>query len=640
MRTLGVARCEEASWAEWLARARFMQSSVPLPPEVRMVSTTERAAAITEQLRALMAAMAAEELTQKARIDAVLPQHRMSALNLAHYLALRKQDVHRLQLELAAVGLSSLGRCEGHVRDTLERLSAWLAGDRDLALACPHETRLDCETAEAILHANTAALLGPRPPSRHVRILVTAPDASEVTPAWADELLEAGADLLRINAAHGTPAEWKAIATTFKARAAARGMPGRVLVDLPGPKLRTQVTRLEELVAHVPRQKDARGRTVAPSPVELVAAYAGGAQLPVPPTWLDGLEPGDVIELTDAGGRDRVLRVAVREGALVRASCERSLYIASGLPLQWRRGTRRMGSAKSGPMPLQPAVLRLGVGDTFLLNESGLSDDGTIALAFPEAALLAEVRPGQRVLLDDGKLIAVAEAVRADGLLCRVRYAPASSTRLRSGKGIAFPDSTLSLGELGPQDDLALAFALEHADGVGVSFVSSAHDVSLVGERIRAADQPGFAMILKLETRGAVHNLAAILFEALKYQGVGLMIARGDLAVELSFERLAEMQEEILWFGEACHLPVVWATQVLDGAARTGVPTRAEVTDAAMSMRAECVMLNKGPYIAMATRLLADIICKMEAHQYKKRSLYRQLSVARGGPRSSRAPAI
>jgi pyruvate kinase len=106
------------------------------------------------------------------------------------------------------------------------------------------------------------------------------------------------------------------------------------------------------------------------------------------------------------------------------------------------------------------------------------------------------------------------------------------------------------------------------------------------------------------------------------------MVARGDLAVELSFERLAEMQEELLWFGEACHLPVIWATQVLDSLAHTGVPTRSEITDAAMAMRAECVMLNKGPYVGAAVRTLADIIGKMEAHQYKKRSLYRPLAMA------------
>jgi pyruvate kinase len=211
-----------------------------------------------------------------------------------------------------------------------------------------------------------------------------------------------------------------------------------------------------------------------------------------------------------------------------------------------------------------------------------------------------------------------------------VQHVLKSPARLASGKGIAFPDSTFSLGHLGPQDEAALRFALEHADGVGVSFVASARDVALVGERIRGAGRPGFGMILKLETRAAVSDLAGILFEALRYDPVGIMIARGDLAVELSFERLAELQEELLWFGEACHLPVIWATQVLDTVAHTGLPTRAEVTDAAMAMRAECVMLNKGPYIATATKMLADIIRKMEAHQYKKRALYRRLAVARG----------
>jgi hypothetical protein len=75
------------------------------------------------------------------------------------------------------------------------------------------------------------------------------------------------------------------------------------------------------------------------------------------------------------------------------------------------------------------------------------------------------------------------------------------------------------------------------------------------------------------------------------------MIARGDLAVEAGNERTAELQEEILWACEAAHLPVVWATQVLEDLAKTGRPSRAEVTDAAMATRAESVMLNRGPYV-------------------------------------------
>jgi pyruvate kinase len=602
------------------------------------LSANERAESLRASLVALTKAVDEEEAELRASIDAVLPKHRLSAANLAHYIGLRKQDLHRLQLELAAVGLSSLGRSEGHVRDTLLRLVAWLAGAHGDAMMPDTDERLDWAKAERILHANTRALFGPRPRDRHVYIMVTAPDAEEATGAWADELLKAGADLLRINGAHESPAEWKAITSTFKSRAFTLGKPGRVVVDMPGPKLRTEVRQPEAAVLHLRRIKDRLGRTIAPTQVEIVSQYEGGAQLPVPVHWLAQLQKGDVIVMTDPAGRERSIVVDEPAENRLPAACDRSLYIMPGLHLAWRRGDAFMEEGRTGMLPGLPGELRLKAGDTFLINESGQNDDpATPTLAFPDPHLLAQVRAGERVVLDDGRIVAVVDAAHPDRLRCRVQRALKSPTRLRSGKGVAFPDSELVLGHLGPQDEAVLKFALEHADGVNVSFVNSPEDVAVVAQRLREAGKPGFGMTLKLETRAAMHNLPAILFEALKYDPVGIMIARGDLAVELSFERLAEMQEELLWFGEACHIPVIWATQVLDTVAHSGLPTRAEITDAAMSMRAECVMLNKGPYLPMATQMLADIIGKMEAHQYKKRSLYRQLSVARG-PRQP-APA-
>ena len=106
------------------------------------------------------------------------------------------------------------------------------------------------------------------------------------------------------------------------------------------------------------------------------------------------------------------------------------------------------------------------------------------------------------------------------------------------------------------------------------------------------------------------------------------MVARGDLAIEVGFERLAEVQEEILWLSEAAHIPVVWATQVLETLAKTGFPSRAEVTDAAMGVRAECVMLNKGEHIMEAVRFLDHVLRRMQAHHLKKRSMLRRLKVA------------
>ncbi|WP_370850826.1 pyruvate kinase [Megasphaera sp.] len=109
---------------------------------------------------------------------------------------------------------------------------------------------------------------------------------------------------------------------------------------------------------------------------------------------------------------------------------------------------------------------------------------------------------------------------------------------------------------------------------------------------------------------------------------LGIMIARGDLAVEVGYRRLAELQEEIMWICEAAHVPVIWATQVLENLVKTGLPSRAEITDAAMGERAECVMLNKGPYIVEAVSVLTNILQRMETHQYKKTSQLRALHIA------------
>jgi pyruvate kinase len=132
-------------------------------------------------------------------------------------------------------------------------------------------------------------------------------------------------------------------------------------------------------------------------------------------------------------------------------------------------------------------------------------------------------------------------------------------------------------------------------------------------------------IVLKIETQRAFEHLPEMLLAAMSGAVAGVMIARGDLAVECGYERMAEVQEEILWACEAAHLPVIWATQVLETLAKTGLPSRAEITDAAMGERAECVMLNKGPHIVDAIHTLDSILVRMQSHQSKKRPLLRAL---------------
>jgi pyruvate kinase len=201
--------------------------------------------------------------------------------------------------------------------------------------------------------------------------------------------------------------------------------------------------------------------------------------------------------------------------------------------------------------------------------------------------------------------------------------------KLRSDKGINLPDSALNLPALTKKDLEDLEFVAKHADMVGLSFAQNANDVDLLLERLNQLSRNDLGIVLKVETRRGFEHLPSMLLAGMKSSSLGVMIARGDLAVECGFERMAEVQEEILWICEAAHCPVIWATQVLENLAKEGIPSRAEITDAAMGHRAEAVMLNKGPHILRAVETLDDILQRMEAHQIKKQSMMRELNLAR-----------
>jgi hypothetical protein len=121
-----------------------------------------------------------------------------------------------------------------------------------------------------------------------------------------------------------------------------------VIVDLPGPKLRTEIRQLEQPVLHLPRRKDQFGRTMTPTRVLLVAEHAGEAQIPVPPQWLPRLEAGDVLGFTDSGERDRSLVILGPDSVGVVAESVRSLYVTPGLELVWRRGETELARGQVG----------------------------------------------------------------------------------------------------------------------------------------------------------------------------------------------------------------------------------------------------------------------------------------------------
>ncbi len=276
-----------------------------------------------------------------------------------------------------------------------------------------------------------------------------------------------------------------------------------------------------------------------------------------------------------------------------------------------------------------PDRQRLFPGDRLLLSRGRLQP--IEAWPFQATCSLPQVidrlAPGVRVHVDDGRFSGIVESLTADGAVLRIERAKLGGGKLKSKKGLNFPNVELGLSPLTQKDFADLDFVAANADLIGYSFVESAADVRLLQDELakRRQDWTEIGLVAKIETPTAIRNLPELIVQAAGRQPFAVMIARGDLAIEIGFERLAEMQEEMLWLCEAAHVPVIWATQVLESLIKTGIPSRGEMTDAAMAARAECVMLNKGPNVATAVEALDGLLRRMAEHQFKKTPRLRAL---------------
>jgi pyruvate kinase len=266
------------------------------------------------------------------------------------------------------------------------------------------------------------------------------------------------------------------------------------------------------------------------------------------------------------------------------------------------------------------AGIRVRAGDTVLVRADHDTPHPPSARASTlctlHGATLA-VTPGAAVAFDDGKIQGRVARRDAEGLWLTIERTKPGGARLKPDKGINFPDTLLDVPALTEADRAALDSVAGLADLVGLSFVQRADDMDLLHEELgRRGTTVG--VVAKVETGAAFRALPEIIVAGAGRGPFGLMIARGDLAVEIGVARLSEVQEEILWLAEAARVPVIWATEVLASLVKGGLPARGEVTDAAMGARAECVMLNKGPFQADGVALLDDLLHRAERHLDKK----------------------
>jgi pyruvate kinase len=593
---------------------------------------------IREQLLELRRQLLAFEQEQAALLAAVAAPYRASARNLLHFVAFHRHNHHRphqpsLQEALRRRGLSTLAGCDPHLLASLngvigvvESLCGTTADNRDGGTG-PGESiaPVSFEQGHALLHRHSEQLLGSAR-----AVMVTLPAAATHDPSLIPELVSAGMDVGRINCAHDTPAVWTALAGQVRAAAQAQQRPCRVAMDLAGPKLRTgPLPPLPGVVAARP-ERDRYGRLEQPA--RILALPAGSTapagsdpelvQLPVVGDSWRGLDSGDRLRSRDASGRWRELVVDQRLDHGVLLHCRQHCRFVAGLIFRQEGGPVQLEVAN---LPEYPGELLLKQGDRLRLCGEPIKDAGNSAVksavkvagdpparvscSLPE--VLDDLEAGQRVLFDDGRIAAVVVAPASEGqqeVELEIVQARAKGSRLRADKGINLPDTSLRIPALTAKDRDDLALACRLADLINASFVRSEADITCLQQALANQQTPCGGLVLKIETHQAFLNLPRLLLSAMTEPNpLGVMIARGDLAVECGWEALSGIQEEILRVCAAAHVPCIWATEVLDTMAHRGTPTRAEITDAAMGTRAEALMLNKGAHITETVRTLRRI---------------------------------
>ena len=590
---------------------------------------------ITERCREFEAIYAADLL-------AVHPEYRDSARNLVHYLALREYDIQELQENLAMLGLSSLDRSERNVMASVHVVQTALQ-----AMAGGTVATGGTEPGALVLRnpgagSHKKAILGDAPDDRDVSIMVTLPREAGSNISLVTEMLTAGMSVARINCAHDDEDVWANMIRNVRTASDDTGKSCRIVMDLEGPKIRTGDLRAGPKVFHIRPRRDPMGRTIASRRVRFIpddTVWRGTktAVIPVPRDCIEYAHEGDEIRFKDTRGKKRMFKVVSKDEKGLVLEIYKGAYLATGLKLRLVRkdeGEKLTYYVGELPAVTQPILIRPD--DTLFLDRDAIPGAGAVEdaegnviepahISCRQPEVFEFVSAGNRISLNDGKIAGTVESISDARLEMTVTKAKPTGSRLRGDRGINFPDSDIRLPGLTASDKDNLRFIIEHADAVSQSFVKCPADIISLQDELLASGKKAPGLIIKIETRKGFRNLPRLLLTAMRGYPVAVMIARGDLAVEAGWERLAELQEEILWLCEAAQIPAIWATQVLERTAKKGQPSRAEISDAALSQRADCVMLNKGPHIVLAIRMLDNILRRMQGHQYKKTPRMRKL---------------
>ncbi len=570
-------------------------------------------------------------------LDKIHPAYKLSAKNLIDYLAFRNHPINEIQESLEELGISTLTMGERHILSNIGAVINNLRKIIDGAYQYRAIQKGKFREGINFQNINSTALLGPGIPDRITRIMVTLPIDAAFDYDLVLELLKSDINCFRINCAHAGPKYWKKMVDNIERAKEETGKDCRICMDLSGPKFRTGHMRAGPKVIRLKPEKNDYGIVINPvkfwiAPLKNPPEDKNTPFLPVEKFWYKLLKKGSIVQLQDARGKKRKIKIIEESYTGKWATTNDTTYIRTGtkLHLTGKSKAKKITTIVGELIPLEEKIL-LRIGDQLVIHKKDapgvparINEDGTVikpaCISCPLEEIFTDTKTGEPVLLDDGKIEGFIEKIDTDKLIVRITWANDKGSTLRADKGINLPESELKLRGLTEKDKEDFKFIAKHADVVNVSFVNTPEDVIDIKNILKEINASHLGVILKIETQQGFRNLPKIILKAMEHYPIGVMIARGDLAVEVGWQRLAEVQEEILKICAASHIPDIWATQVLETLAKKGRPSRAEITDAAMAQRADCIMLNKGPHILSAIKMLDNIIRIMQNSKSSKKS--------------------
>lgn len=589
--------------------------------------TTENTLNVLEEVLALRDFIVDIQLNLR---DCVNPK---SLTNMYHYLRLRQKDNIELQDKLTKLGLSSLGRSQPHILHSLDLIIELLSKCQNVEYQKSPDA-LSVDEAEEIM-AKRASMFGgePKPKKRaKTKIMLTLPSEAAKNPAMIEDFANAGVGIFRINTAHDSPLEWGIMAAKI-AELNQNLHPQnklKIYVDLAGPKIRTgKIRKVKGEMKLDPTKKVYI--TQKTDEESFIKIPSDAYNIEVSEEFYKKAKKEKLLTLLVDDEKHRTLKVVSSEKGFIVCELNKKAKLNEKTLIAIEK-KRKIFASEIQNLPEVTEVIRLFEGDLLFLSleeivghDKIISESGKIvepaAIHCTQKEFVKDAKEGDSVFIDDGKIGLKVVEKRPNGLLCQVVQVKQNGEILKEEKGINFPDSKTLVDAITEDDARNLDSVVEFADILGISFAQSERDVIALKDLLKTKNKEHIAIVAKIETRLAVQNLPSILEALMYHEFSAIMLARGDLAIEVGFENMSYLQEEILDLCEAAHTPVIFATQVLENQMKNNLPSRAEITDAAFAQRADCVMLNKGAFALNTIKKLEFILARMHTMFKKNRLL-------------------